>query len=127
MIIIAVGCGSGVLLMILLAVCCYRRRETKKKKKLYEAEKEYNMQNMTSIREHIRSADSTFNPLMELLASSKPGELIQYPVDCIEYVKELGEGQFGKVFQGKFLGSSKVSSWIVLPFSSPYSISYSSF
>lgn len=61
---------------------------------------EYKLENMTSIREHIRSADSTINPLMELLASSKPGELIQYPVDCIEYVKELGEGQFGKVFQG---------------------------
>jgi len=56
--------------------------------------------NMTSIREHILNSESTTNPLMELLASSKPGELIQYPVDCIEYVKELGEGQFGKVFQG---------------------------
>ena len=81
-------------------MCCYRRKESKRKKKLLDTEREYKLENMTSIREHIRSADSTINPLMELLASSKPGELIQYPVDCIEYVKELGEGQFGKVFQG---------------------------
>ena len=107
-------------MLILIAVCCYRRRESQKKKKLYDTEMEYKLENMTSIREHIRSADSTINPLMELLASSKPGELIQYPVDCIEYVKELGEGQFGKVFQGMIillnlqLGFSKQGTPVVI-------------
>ena len=54
---------------------------------------------MTSIRDRLRE-DTQTNPLLDLLASSKPGELIQYPLDCVEYIQDLGEGQFGKVFQG---------------------------
>ena len=56
----------------------------------YEAEMDYNLKNTKSRREHIKSADSTINSVMDLLASSQPGKLIQYSVDSIEYVKELG-------------------------------------
>ena len=91
--------------MIMIGLYCYRRRVIQKKN-IEETETEftepimrYQIPNKT-IREHIRSGSDSATPLMELLASSKPGELIQYSVDSIEYVNDLGEGEFGKVFQG---------------------------
>ncbi|XP_065652140.1 tyrosine-protein kinase transmembrane receptor Ror isoform X4 [Hydra vulgaris] len=62
---------------------------------------------MTSIRDHIRENAFNNNPLQELLASVEPGEIIQYPLDCVEYIRDLGEGQFGKVFQGRIHGVVK--------------------
>ena len=73
-----------------------------KKNKFIQNTTYQELSTMTSIRDHIRDNAFNNNPLQELLASAKPGEIIQYPLDCVEYIRDLGEGQFGKVFQGRF-------------------------
>lgn len=37
---------------------------------------------------------------MKVMSLYNPDDLIQYPLDKVEYVKDLGEGNFGQVFQG---------------------------
>lgn len=39
----------------------------------------------------------------KLLSLYNPDDMVQFPLDRIEYVKDLGEGNFGQVFQGKDL------------------------
>lgn len=97
-VIIAVVAASVLVVTVLFAIVCISRQR-RNKRILFQTEMQH-VSNMTSIREHLRADTVSSNPLEELLASSKPGELLQYPLDCVEYIKELGEGQFGKVFQG---------------------------
>ncbi|KAK3697507.1 hypothetical protein QZH41_002097 [Actinostola sp. cb2023] len=41
---------------------------------------------------------------MKVMSLYNPDDLIQYPLDKVEYVKDLGEGNFGQVFQGRAFG-----------------------
>lgn len=91
--------ASVAFLIVLLsfsAICYIQQRV--RRRKLNEKEYEF-LRNMKSIRDRLN--DYSINDNLELLASAPPGDLIQYPLDCVEYVRDLGEGQFGKVFQGK--------------------------
>lgn len=97
--------SAAVVLVITIVVIILVLRHLRRKQQMYKGDHE-GATSMTSIRDRIRQ-DSYVNPLMELLASSKPGELVQYPLDCVEYIRDLGEGQFGKVFQGRVHGVVK--------------------
>ena len=88
---------TSVAFMIVLSAMCYIRHRIRRRK-LNEKEYEF-LKNMKSIRDRLH--DYSINDNLELLANAHPGDLIQYPLDCVEYVRDLGEGQFGKVFQGK--------------------------
>lgn len=98
MVIIIASVAGCVLVLVVATILLIKRKRGNQK--LIEKTEMSHISNMTSIREHLRADTVNTNPLEELLASSKPGELLQYPLDCVEYIKELGEGQFGKVFQG---------------------------
>ncbi|XP_047144848.1 tyrosine-protein kinase transmembrane receptor Ror isoform X2 [Hydra vulgaris] len=96
-----------VLLIMIVITILLRRKCTKKKRKGEQKVSFQELNTMTSIRDHIRENAFNNNPLQELLASVEPGEIIQYPLDCVEYIRDLGEGQFGKVFQGRIHGVVK--------------------
>lgn len=85
------------IVLLSLSAMCYLRHRIRRRK-LNEKEYEF-LRNMKSIRDRLH--DYSINDNLELLASAHPGDLIQYPLDCVEYVRDLGEGQFGKVFQGR--------------------------
>lgn len=85
----------------LISVILYIRHRIRQRK-FKESDLEF-LTNMTSIRDRLRQYSIDGNPLLELLASSKPGDLVQYPLDCVEYIRDLGQGQFGKVFQGMLM------------------------
>ena len=95
--IITASVALFVITSLISAVIYIRHRIRQRKFK--ESDLEF-LTNMTSIRDRLRQYSIDGNPLLELLASSKPGDLVQYPLDCVEYIRDLGQGQFGKVFQG---------------------------
>ena len=82
--------SSAVLLLftVIIAAVCLRRYHRRRRGKKTEFDF---LTTMTSIRDRIRE-ESQVNPLLEMLANSKPGDLIQYPLDCVEYIQDLGEG-----------------------------------
>ncbi len=100
---IIAGCCGAVLLfsIILLAWYIRRRKKSKLEEEKKEAAKDLELfSNFTTVRDRIRQ-DSVPNPLLAALAQLKPEEKPpQCHLDKVEYVKDLGQGQFGKVFQG---------------------------
>ena len=85
----------------MLLVC--KHRQTKKREyQKQEANKDMEMfSSFTTVRDRIRQ-DSMPNPLEEALAKlTEDQKPPQCELDKVEYVKDLGQGQFGKVFQGK--------------------------
>lgn len=53
-----------------------------------------------SVKDHINRL-SEEGLLISKILISDPKQIKQYPVDMITYEKDLGEGQFGQVFQGR--------------------------
>lgn len=94
---ILIASVAFMIVLLSLSAMCYIRHRIRRRK-LNEKEYEF-LRNMKSIRDRLH--DYSINDNLELLASAHPGDLIQYPLDCVEYVRDLGEGQFGKVFQGR--------------------------
>ena len=78
-----------------MIIICVKKRRSKKEKVNEDVEL------FVSMRHRLRE-DSTQNPLMDALAKMDPeDEPPNCRLDNVEYVKDLGQGQFGKVFQGK--------------------------
>ncbi len=96
---------AALLTVIATALLVFRQRKIRQmhEEEKKEAAKDTELfTNITTVRDRIRE-DSAPNPLMAALAQLSPE---QKPPQChlgkVAYVKDLGQGQFGKVFQGKF-------------------------
>lgn len=106
---ISIGGGSGFLFLVILIVvkCCAKHRRTKSKKKL-AIEKVALNEVMTRIDSSSTMKERLSHILDESSLSSKiakmydPKKLRQFSLDTIEYISDLGEGQFGLVFKGMF-------------------------
>eukprot|EP00794_Sanderia_malayensis_P012117 gene12117-13368_t len=101
--IIAACCGVALLLLVVLIVVYARRRSKRLEIEKKEAAKDLELfSNVTTVRDRIRQ-DSKPNPLLAALAQLSPDQKPpQCRLDRMEYVKDLGQGQFGKVFQGRY-------------------------
>lgn len=100
---IGVGVAAGLAIIALVVILVIRaRRQKTRKYEQEEAKKDLEMfTNFTTVRDRIRQ-DSTPNPLIEALARLTPSQKPPHcRLDKVEYVKDLGQGQFGKVFQGR--------------------------
>ena len=100
-IIIIAACSSAALLALLVFILLRRRLNKRQEYKRQEFEKDMELfTGFTTVRDRIRQ-DSMPNPLMEALSRLNPEHKPpQCRLDRVEYVKDLGQGQFGKVFQG---------------------------
>ena len=87
-----------------MAVLVWRTRASNKRE-LKEVETIKDLElftTITTVRDRIRQ-DSMPNPLVEALSQLSPDQKPpQCRLDRMEYIKDLGQGQFGKVFQGQF-------------------------
>lgn len=94
--------GSAVVIVILVAVLIWKHRANKKRElEEHEKKKDFEMfTTITTVRDRIRQ-DSMPNPLVEALSQLSPDQKPpQCRLDRMEYIKDLGQGQFGKVYQG---------------------------
>ena len=103
-VLIAAIAGSVVVVFVLVAVLVWRTRASNKRE-LKEVETIKDLElftTITTVRDRIRQ-DSMPNPLVEALSQLSPDQKPpQCRLDRMEYIKDLGQGQFGKVFQGQF-------------------------
>ncbi|XP_065062879.1 inactive tyrosine-protein kinase transmembrane receptor ROR1-like [Rhopilema esculentum] len=102
-IIIIAACAAAAFLALLLFIFLRWRWNKRQDYKRQELEKDMELfTGFTTVRDRIRQ-DSMPNPLMEALSRINPEHKPpQCRLDRVEYVKDLGQGQFGKVFQGRF-------------------------
>ena len=84
--------------MVCVIVFLIRRRRKKKRDAVDNARALSHKGSMT-MRDRLR-AESLKSLDSRLLGLYDPKKLRQYPLDDVQYVKDLGEGFFGKVFQG---------------------------
>ncbi|XP_028402514.1 vascular endothelial growth factor receptor 2-like [Dendronephthya gigantea] len=107
---IAVLVPLSVFILVLCAI--HHRRMTKKARLnsiLYEPGKEETgvnkdrLSNVVSMRDRIREWKVAPSELVELVDICKSRGVLEIPVDDIEYLKDLGSGQYGLVFQGKVI------------------------
>jgi hypothetical protein len=56
-----------------------------------------------TMRDRLRADTMLALDQTKLLSLYNPDDMIQFPLDRVEYVKDLGEGNFGQVFQGNHL------------------------
>ena len=55
-----------------------------------------------SMRDRLRADSIRMLDQSKIMSLFNPDDITQYPLDRVEYVKDLGQGNFGNVFQGKF-------------------------
>ena len=95
--------GASVFLfsLILIAYCVSRRRKLKKKK--LKTKKGFAGVNFTavSMRDRIRAESIRALDESKVLSLFNPDDMKQLPLSSIEYVRDLGSGNFGLVFLGK--------------------------
>ena len=78
---------------VISAAFCIRHRIRQKKFKASDLE-------FISMRDQFRQRSTDGNPSLELLADLKQVDLVQYSLVCVEFIRDLRQGQFGKVFHG---------------------------
>ena len=55
---------------------------------------------VVSMRDRIRAESLRVLDQSKVMSLFNPDDLLQYSLDRVEYVRDLGEGNFGQVFQG---------------------------
>ena len=102
--IVAISCTSVVVIILAAAAIIVWKRRAVGKQKLKEEEEKKDMElftTITTVRDRIRQ-DSMPNPLIAALSQLSPDQKPpQCRLDRMEYVRDLGQGQFGKVYQGQ--------------------------
>lgn len=110
--IIIIVCVAVAVVFLLLALVFYRRmlyHKSRSHSVHYEESKDHDimktdrLSNVVSMRDRIREWKVAPSELIELVDICKSRGVQEIPVDNIEYLKDLGSGQYGLVFQGKVL------------------------
>jgi len=103
--IVAISCTIVVFIILVAAAAIVWKRRAVGKQKLKEEEEKKDMElftTITTVRDRIRQ-DSMPNPLIAALSQLSPDQKPpQCRLDRMEYVRDLGQGQFGKVYQGRY-------------------------
>ena len=110
---ISIGAGSAslILFLVIIRTFCRKQRTTKQQRKDREHE-EIKLRNIKKDDENVSTMKARLSLMLEMHSSlsSKiaemfdPSKLKQFSLDDIEYLSDLGEGQFGLVFKGAAVG-----------------------
>ena len=93
----AVIAGAVTLLVIIVIIACILQRRKRKPLKLSKDIKSVTFTAMT-MRDRIRALDEN-----KVLSLFNPDDIKQLPLTSIEYVRDLGSGNFGLVFLGTYV------------------------
>ena len=95
---IAAAIAGGVtLLVIIIIIACILKRRKRKPLKVSKNIKSVSFTAMT-MRDRIRALDEN-----KVLSLFNPDDIRQLPLTSIEYVRDLGSGNFGLVFLGMYI------------------------
>ena len=102
-VITAVSSSAAIVVAVLLLVGVMII--SRKRRKSLEIKRGYQGVTFTSVSMRDRLRADTLRMLDESKLKSlfNLDDVVQYPLDRVEYVKDLGQGNFGNVFQGKFI------------------------
>ena len=87
------------LIVVCLILFIFLQRRKKKRKDAVDNAHDITKKGSITMRDRLR-AESLKSLDSRLLRLYDPNKLRQYPLDHVQYVRDLGEGFFGKVFQG---------------------------
>ena len=87
------------LIVVCIILFMFLQRRKKKRKDAVDNAHNITKKGSVTMRDRLR-AESLKSLDSRLLRLYDPNKLRQYPLDHVEYVRDLGEGFFGKVFQG---------------------------
>ena len=109
-----VGGTAFVFLIVLVAVCCIKRRNDRARRKASEAREVIGLDILdgnTTMKDRVTCmpVSSLTSKIAEMF---DPTKLRQFSLDKIDYVCDLGEGQFGLVFKGMLL-KANVHFWFM--------------
>lgn len=96
--IVVAGLFVNILIFIFLCRFLYRRKKKPDGKKIDPGIPR--LTRALSVKDHINNLYAD-DPLRSKIFVDDLTEIKQYPVDKVAYEKDLGEGQFGQVFQGR--------------------------
>ena len=103
-----VGVIAILVVVFLLVFLMYRRRQNRKKiqAKLEPGTPSLSFRGLgsfpaVSVKDHINNMLTADDLLKSKMPVNDVKRIRQFPVDRVAYDKDLGEGQFGQVFQGK--------------------------
>ncbi|CAH3175838.1 unnamed protein product [Porites evermanni] len=91
------------LIVVCLILFIFLQRRKKKRKDAVDNAHDITKKGSITMRDRLR-AESLKSLDSRLLRLYDPNKLRQYPLDHVQYVRDLGEGFFGKVFQGSATG-----------------------
>lgn len=89
--------GSVTLLVIIIIIACILKRRKSKPLRLSKDIKSVTFTAMT-MRDRIRALDEN-----KVLSQFNPDDIKQLPLSSIEYLRDLGSGNFGLVFLGMYV------------------------
>lgn len=87
------------LIVVCIILVMFLQRRKKKRKDAVDNAHDITKKGSITMRDRLR-AESLKSLDSRLLRLYDPNKLRQYPLDHVQYVRDLGEGFFGKVFQG---------------------------
>ena len=87
------------LIVVCIILVMFLQRRKKKRKEAVDNAHDITKKGSITMRDRLR-AESLKSLDSRLLRLYDPNKLRQYPLDHVQYVRDLGEGFFGKVFQG---------------------------
>ena len=122
---ISIGAGSGfvVILLIIILALCRRQRRKKEKERQDREHEEIKLRSLKKAEDERSSTmRARLSQMLEMHSSfsSKiaemydPSKLKQFSLDNIEYLSDLGEGQFGLVFKGTYAMYAKLGYFCLL-------------
>ena len=97
--IVASVCGIVILVGVLVTVVLFLRRRKRLKKMPGRGLAGVTF-TAVSMRDRIRAESLRVLDQSKVMSLFNPDDLLQYSLDRVEYVRDLGEGNFGQVFQG---------------------------
>ncbi|XP_031556570.1 muscle, skeletal receptor tyrosine protein kinase-like isoform X3 [Actinia tenebrosa] len=94
------GIGAFIVVIIIIAFIVARKRRMIKAASVYKGV----TFTAVTMRDRLRADTMLALDETKLLSLYNPDEMTQFPLDRVEYVRDLGEGNFGQVFQGRCFG-----------------------
>ena len=106
----AIIAGAVTLLVVIIVIACILKRRKRKPLKPSKDLKSVTFTAMT-MRDRIRAESMRALDESKVLSLFNPDDMKQLPLTSIEYVRDLGSGNFGLVFLGMYVSHSSTS-WV---------------